>query len=54
MEKKQKKFRGISLYISPELQKKLKQLALDEETTVTALGEEAVIDLLAKREKSEK
>lgn len=46
---KQKKFKGISLYVPQELQKALRQLALDEETTVTALGEEAIVDLLKKR-----
>lgn len=50
MENKKKQFKGISLYISPELQKKLRQLALDEETTVTALGKEAVNLLFQKRE----
>jgi len=50
MEKKQKKFKGISVYLPPGLQKKLRMLAVNEETTVTALAEEAITDLLKKKD----
>ena len=40
---------GVMLHVDPELRRRLRHLALDEDTTLQALGVEALEDLLASR-----
>lgn len=49
----ERKFQGISVYLPPEDHKKLRILAAEKETTITALAEEAIRDLFTKYEKEE-
>lgn len=41
--------KGVLIHVTPELSKALRQLALDEDTTLQALGEEAFTRLLEER-----
>lgn len=41
--------RGVLIHVSPELSRRLRQLALDEDTTLQALGLEAFERLLETR-----
>jgi hypothetical protein len=43
--------RQVTLWFDPAVVKQLKQIALDEDTTIQALGAEAFNDLFAKRRK---
>ena len=42
--------RGILIHVDPELARRLKRLAVDRDTTLQALGVEALTQLLATRE----
>ena len=46
------KRRGIVIHVIPELRKTLRQIALDEDTTLQALGEEAFERLVRERYRS--
>jgi hypothetical protein len=46
---KPKRRDGVTYYPAPQIRRQLKQLAVDEDTSVTALIAEAVRDLFAKR-----
>ena len=41
--------KGVLIYVEPQLSKGLRQLALDEDSTVQAIGREALESLLAQR-----
>ena len=41
--------RGVLIYVDPKLGRQLRQLALDEDSTVQALGHEALESLLIQR-----
>ena len=44
--------KGVLIYVSPGLSRELRQLALDEDSTVQALGHEALDSLLVQRGRS--